>query len=153
MPAPGARLHADAGEGDSARERADRRARGVPLEKRGLTVHNGGVESAVISSEIKQLETELEELRARVDEDASSFASLQGEIESLKQRLGETQDAVRRQEAELDEKRAQLAEAQRLERLASYDQDLAMYREARDCVEHAADRFLAEVEAYDAEVL
>jgi chromosome segregation ATPase len=111
------------------------------------------VGSAVISGEVEQLEAELEELRARAENDASSFASLQGEIASLKQRLSETQDAVRRNEAALVEKRAELAEAQRLERLASYDEDLAQYRAARDRVEQAADRFLADVEAYDREVV
>lgn len=111
------------------------------------------MESAVISGEIEQLEAELAELRTRVDQDTSSFASLQGEIESLKQRLSETQDAVRRNEAALVDKRAALAEAERLERLASYDEDLAIYREARDRVEQAADRFLAEVEAYDREAM
>lgn len=108
--------------------------------------------TAVISGEIEQLESELEELRTRVDDDTSSFASLQDQIQSLKQQLSETQDAVRRNEAALVEKRAELAEAQRLERLASFDQDLAQYRDARDRVEQAGDRFLAEVEVYDAEL-
>jgi chromosome segregation ATPase len=111
------------------------------------------VESAAISSEIEQLESELAGLRARVDDDNSSFASLEEQIASLKARLSETQEAVRSRETALEEKRAQLAEAQRLERLAAYEQDLAKYREARDRVEKAGDRFLAEAEAYDGEVL
>jgi hypothetical protein len=44
-------------------------------------------------------------------------------------------------------------EAERLERLAAYEDDLAKYREARDRLEKAGDRFLAEVEAYDGEVI
>ena len=113
-----------------------------------------GVESAAaISSHIEQLETELDGLRARVDQDNSSFASLEQQIASLKHRLTETQDSVRIHEAELAAKRAELVEAQRLERLAAYEDDLAKYGDARDRVGKAADRFLAELEAYDGEVL
>jgi chromosome segregation ATPase len=110
-------------------------------------------ESTVISGEIEQLEADLENLRTQVDEDNSSFASLEDQIESLKKRLTETQDELHQREATLVEKRAQLAEAQRLERLAAYEKDLAQYREARDRVEKSADRFLAEVETYDGEVV
>jgi chromosome segregation ATPase len=110
-------------------------------------------ESAVISGQIEQLEADLEKLRVRVDEDNSSFASLEDQIESLKKRLTETQDELHQREATLVEKRAELAEAQRLERLAAYEKDLAQYREARDRVEKSADRFLAEVETYDGEVV
>jgi chromosome segregation ATPase len=110
-------------------------------------------ESAVISGQIEQLEADLGKLRARVDEDNSSFASLEDQIESLKKRLTETQDELHQREATLVEKRAELAEAQQLERLAAYENDLAQYREARDRVEKSADRFLAEVETYDGEVV
>jgi predicted nucleic acid-binding Zn-ribbon protein len=116
-------------------------------------VHNGDVESAAISKEIEQLEGELAGLRARVDDDHSSFSSLEQQIAALKDRLTETQDAVFRREAQLASKRDELAEAQRLERLAAYDDDLAAYRDARDSVGKAADRFLAELEAYDGEVV
>jgi DNA repair exonuclease SbcCD ATPase subunit len=116
-------------------------------------VHNGDVESAAISEEIEQLEGELAGLRARVDEDHSSFSSLEQQIAALKDRLTETQDAVFRREAELSAKRDELAEAQRLERLAAYDADLAAYREAQARVGKAADTFLSELEAYDGEVV
>jgi chromosome segregation ATPase len=125
----------------------------VPLEKLGHTVHNAGMESAAISGEIERLESELDELRTRVAEDNSSFASLEDQIESLKKRLTEAQDEVRRHEESLVEKRAALAEAERLERLAAYEKDLAQYREARDRVEKSADDFLVQVEAYDGEVV
>jgi chromosome segregation ATPase len=115
--------------------------------------HNGGVESAAISKEIVRLESEIAGLRARVDEDNSSFSLLEQQIEVLKERLSQAHDAVRGTEAQLAEKRAELAEAQRLERLASYDADLAQYREARARVGAAADAFLAELETYDGEVV
>jgi chromosome segregation ATPase len=111
------------------------------------------VESAAISKEIEQLEGELSGLRARVDEDHSSFSALEQQIAELKERLGETQEAMRGREAQIAEKRAALAEAQRLERLAAYDADLAAYREAQARVGTAADTFLSELEAYDGEVV
>jgi chromosome segregation ATPase len=111
------------------------------------------VGSAAISKEIEQLEGELAGLRARVDEDHSSFSALEQQIAALKDRLGETEDAVRGREAQLAEKRAALAQAQRLERLAAYDDDLAAYREAQARVGKAADTFLSELEAYDGEVV
>jgi chromosome segregation ATPase len=111
------------------------------------------VESAAISKEIVRLEGEIAELRARVDEDNSSFSSLEQQIGTLKERLSQAHDAVRGHEAQLAEKRAALAEAQRLERLRSYQADVAQYREARDRVGAAADTFLAELEAYDGEVV
>jgi chromosome segregation ATPase len=115
--------------------------------------HNGGVESAAISEEIARLESEIAGLRARFDEDNSSFSSLDEQIEMLKERLSQAHDAVRGTEAQLAEKRAELAEAQRLERLASYHADLAQYREARARVGTAVDTFLAELEAYDGEAV
>lgn len=115
--------------------------------------HNGGVESAAISKEIVRLESEIAGLRARVDEDNSSFSSLEQQIATMKERLSQAHDAVRGHEAQLAEKRAALAEAQRLERLRSYQADVAQYREARDRVGAAADTFLAELEAYDGEVV
>jgi chromosome segregation ATPase len=113
----------------------------------------GGVESAAISEEIARLESEIAGLKARVDEDNSSFSSLEQQVAALKEHLSQTQDAVRGHEALLAEKRAELAQAHRRERLASYDADLAHYREARGRVGKAADTFLAELEAYDGEVV
>ena len=60
---------------------------------------------------------------------------------------------LRGRETQLAEKRAALAETQSLERLAAYDADLAAYREAQTRVGKAADTFLAELEAYDGEVV
>jgi chromosome segregation ATPase len=111
------------------------------------------VESAAISKEIEQLEGELAGLRARVDEDHSSFSALEQQIAALKGRLGETEEAVRGREAQLAQKRTALVEAQRLERLAAYEDDLAAYREAQARVGKAADTFLSELEAYDGEVV
>lgn len=111
------------------------------------------MESAAISKDIEQLEGELASLRARVEEDNSSFSALEGQIAALKQRLSETQDAVRTQESHLAEKRAELSKAQHLERLEAFEKDLASFREARARVGKAAGAFLAEVEQYDGEAV
>jgi chromosome segregation ATPase len=111
------------------------------------------VESAAISKEIEQLEGDLAALRARVDEDNSSFSTLEQQIAALKQRLTETQDAVRTQEAQLAGKRAELAKAQHLERLEAYERDLARVRDARAAVGTSAEKLLAEIEAYDGEIV
>jgi chromosome segregation ATPase len=111
------------------------------------------VESAAISKDIERLEEELASLRARVEEDNSSFSALEGQIATLKQRLGETQDAVRTREAHLAEKRAELSKARHLERLEAFEDDLAKFREARGRVGKAAAAFLAEVEQYDGEAV
>jgi septal ring factor EnvC (AmiA/AmiB activator) len=111
------------------------------------------VESAAISKDIEQLEGELASLRARVEEDNSSFSALEGQIAALKQRLSETQNAVRTQEAHLAEKRDELSKAQHLERLEAFEKDLAGFRDARARVGKAASAFLAEVEQYDGEAV
>jgi chromosome segregation ATPase len=111
------------------------------------------VESAAISKEIQQLEGDLATLRARVDEDNSSFSALEQQIGELKQRLAETHDAVRTQEAQLAGKRAELAKAQHLERLEAYERDLARVRDARAAVRTAAVKLLAEIETYDGEIV
>jgi chromosome segregation ATPase len=111
------------------------------------------VESAAISKDIERLEGELADLRARVEEDNSSFSALEGQIAALKRRLGENQDAVRTQEAQLADKRAELAEAQHLERLEAFEGDIARFHNARGRVRKAVDTFLAELEHYDGEAV
>jgi phage shock protein A len=111
------------------------------------------VESAAISKDIEQLEGDLASLRARVEEDNSSFSALEGQIAALKQRLNETQDAMRTQEAHLAEKRVELSRAQHLERLEAFEGDLDKFRDARVRVGQAADTFLAAVERYDGEAV
>jgi chromosome segregation ATPase len=111
------------------------------------------VESAAISKEVEQLERELADLHTRVQEDNSSFSVLEQQIGALKQRLAETQDAVRMQEEQLAGKRAELAKAQHLERLEAYERDLARVRDARAAVRTSAVKLLAEIEAYDGEIV
>jgi chromosome segregation ATPase len=111
------------------------------------------VESAAISKDIERLEGELADLRARVEEDNSSFSALEGQIAALKRRLGETQDAVRTHEAHLTEKRAELSKAQHLERLEAFEGDIARFRDTRARVRKAVDSFLSELEQYDGEAV
>ena len=109
--------------------------------------------SADLSKEIEELERELTGLRTRVDEDNSSFSALEQQIDQLRHRLTETRDAMRSREQELTEKKAALAEVERLERLESYEQDLARLREARGRVSKGADAFLKELDTYDGAVI
>jgi chromosome segregation ATPase len=117
-----------------------------------LTLQNASVRSEAIAQEIKELEQELSALRARLDDDDSSFTSLEQQIAQLRQSLTQTQETVRMHELRLAEKQVALAEARRLERLDSYEDDLARYREVRSRVAGAAKAFLAEVESYDGEM-
>jgi chromosome segregation ATPase len=109
--------------------------------------------SGELNHEIEELEGQLSALRARLDEDDSSFSSLERQIGELRDRLTETRDGVRKHELRLAEKRVELAEAKRLERLEAYDRDLAEYREARTRVAGAARSFLEELDAYDGDVV
>ena len=109
--------------------------------------------SADLSREIEELERELGGLRARVDDDNSSFSSLEEQIDQLRHRLTETRDAMRSREQELTQKKAALAEVQRVERLESYEQDLARFRDARGRVTKASDAYVKELDSYDGEVL
>jgi chromosome segregation ATPase len=113
----------------------------------------GTMRSGEITHEIEELEGELTTLRARLDEDDSSFSSLERQIGELRDRLTETRDSVRKQELRLAEKQVELAEAKRLERLEAYDRDLNEYREARTRVAGAARSFLEELDAYDGDVV
>jgi chromosome segregation ATPase len=111
------------------------------------------VEAAALSREIEELERELAGLRTRVDEDNSSFSALEQQIDALRHRLTETRDAVRMRELEIAERKAALAAAERIERLESYEQDLAKLREARGRLTSGADAFLKELDSYDGEVV
>jgi chromosome segregation ATPase len=111
------------------------------------------VESAAISKEVEQLERDLADLHARVQEDNSSFSVLEQQIGALKQRLTETQEAVRAHEGQLATKRGELANARHRERLQAYEGDLARVREAQTAVRTTAEKLLAEIETYDGEVV
>ena len=111
------------------------------------------MESAALSQEIEALERELGDLRTRVDEDNSSFSTLEQQIDALRHRLTETRDAVRAREQELTDKKTALAEIERVERLKSYEQELARFREARSRVSSGGDAYLKELDSYDGEVL
>jgi chromosome segregation ATPase len=111
------------------------------------------VEAAALSREIEELERELAGLRTRVDEDNSSFSALEQQIDALRHRLTETRDAVRMRELEIAERKAALAVAERIERLESYEQDLAKLGEARGRLTSGADAFLKELDSYDGEVV
>jgi chromosome segregation ATPase len=113
----------------------------------------GGMESKEIVGEIEGLERELETLRTRVAEDAESCSALENQMAELRQRLAETQDAVRESEARLAEKQAELEQAEHLERLIAYEEDVTRYRAAGGRVAAEATAFLAELDAYDGEVL
>ena len=106
------------------------------------------MESAALSQEIEALERELGDLRTRVDEDNSSFSTLEQQIDALRHRLTETRDAVRAREQELTDKKIE-----RVERLKSYEQELARFREARSRVSSGGDAYLKELDSYDGEVL
>jgi predicted nucleic acid-binding Zn-ribbon protein len=107
------------------------------------------VESAAISSDIDRLQSELANLRARMEDDTSSFSTLEQQVTELRERLKQTQENVRAHEARLAEKRAELAEAKHLESLAAYRDSLGKYHEARKALSKAATSFLAEVDAFD----
>jgi chromosome segregation ATPase len=100
-----------------------------------------------------ELEQELASLRAQMDDDSSSFASLEQQIAELRDRLAETRDGVHMHELRLAEKKAELAAAERREQLEAYGRDLESYRDARKRVGEAAAGFLAELDAYDSEVV
>jgi phage-related tail protein len=113
----------------------------------------GAVETAALLQEVEHLERELTTLRARVDEDKSSFSALEQQIAALRPQLDRTQEEMRLQELRLDEKKAQLAEAKRLERLAAYEQDLERLAEVRERAVRAGETYLSELDTYDGEVL
>jgi chromosome segregation ATPase len=111
------------------------------------------MDSRIISNEIEGLEDELTKLRARVEEDSSSFATLEQQVAELRERLLHTRESVSQHEQRLESKQRELDEARRLEALSNYKQDLESHDHAAVEVTRAATDFLAVLEAYDEEVL
>jgi chromosome segregation ATPase len=106
-----------------------------------------------ISQDIEALERDLASLRARVENDSSSFATLEQQVAELRENLLRTRETVTEREARLAEKRQELAETKRLETLASYEENLRSQREAGDQAATAATDLLAALDAYDDETL
>jgi septal ring factor EnvC (AmiA/AmiB activator) len=109
--------------------------------------------SEAISQDIEALERDLASLRARVEDDSSSFATLEQQVAELRENLLRTRETVTEREARLSEKRQELAETKRLEALAAYEDDLRSQHEAGDQAATAATDFLAALDAYDDETL
>lgn len=111
------------------------------------------MDSQTISNEIESLEDELSKLRARIEEDSSSFATLEQQAAELRERLLYTRESLSQQEQRLEAKQRELSEAKRLETLSNYKQDLESHDHAAAEVTRAATDFLAVLEAFDEEVL
>jgi chromosome segregation ATPase len=109
--------------------------------------------SEAISQDIEALERDLASLRARVEDDSSSFATLEQQVAELRENLLRTRETVAERETRLAEKRQELSETKRLEALAAYEDDLRSQREAGDEAATAATDFLAALDAYDDETL
>jgi chromosome segregation ATPase len=124
------------------------------LAKRPQKRQNGPtLESEEIAQDIEALERDLVSLRARVEDDSSSFATLEQQIAELRENLLRTRETLTEREARLAEKRHELAETKRLETLAAYEDDLRSQREAADRAAIAATDFLAALDSYDDETL
>jgi hypothetical protein len=111
------------------------------------------LESEAISQDIEALERDLAGLRARVEDDSSSFATLEQQVAELRENLLRTRESVAEREARLADKLKELAETKRLEALAAYENNLSSQREAADRAATAATDFLAALDAYDDETL
>jgi len=109
--------------------------------------------SEAISQDIEALERDLASLRARVENDSSSFATLEQQVAELRENLLRTRETVTERETRLAEKRQELSETRRLEALAAYEDDLRSQREAGNQAATAATDFLAALDAYDDETL
>jgi len=120
---------------------AERRQNGLPLK------------SEAISQDIEALERDLASLRARVEDDSSSFATLEQQVAELRENLLRTRESVTEREARLADKQQELKEARRLEALAAYEDDLRSQHEAGDQAATAAVDFLAALDTYDDETL
>ena len=124
------------------------------MQKRTRRRQNGLLlKSEAISQDIEALERDLLNLRARVEDDSSSFATLEQQVAELRENLLRTRESLTEREARLAEKRQELAETKRLEALAAYEDDLRSQREAADRAAIAATDFLAALDAYDEETL
>jgi len=111
------------------------------------------LKSEAISQDIEALERDLLNLRARVEDDSSSFATLEQQVAELRENLLRTRESLTERETRLGEKRQELAETKRLEALAAYEDDLRSQRAAADQAAIAATDFLAALDAYDDETL
>jgi chromosome segregation ATPase len=111
------------------------------------------LKSEAISQDIEALERDLASLRARVEDDSSSFATLEQQVAELRENLLRTRESVTEREARLADKQQELKEARRLEALAAYENDLRSQREAGDQAATAATDFLAALDTYDDETL
>jgi predicted nucleic acid-binding Zn-ribbon protein len=111
------------------------------------------LKSEEISQDIEALERDLDGLRARVEEDSSSFATLEQEVAQLRENLLRTRESVAEHEARLADKQKDLAEAKRLEALEAYEDDVHSHHEAADRAAAAATDLLAALDAYDDETL
>jgi chromosome segregation ATPase len=116
----------------------------VPSEPRSLRTGTipVAVKSEEIVGEVELLEQKLAALRARMEEEESTFGELEGHVRELGGKLTRTQREVASFEALVAKKQAQLAEAE--------------YEDALEAREHAAARLaesasqvLVELEAYD----
>jgi len=111
------------------------------------------LKSEAITHDIEALERDLASMRARVEDDSSSFAALEQQVAELRENLLKTRESVTEREARLAEKHKELAETKRLEALAAYEDDLRSQREAADRAASAATDFLAALDTYDDETL
>jgi predicted nucleic acid-binding Zn-ribbon protein len=124
------------------------------VQKRRRTRQNGlALKSEAISQDIEALERDLANLRARVEDDSSSFATLEQQVAELRENLLRTRESMTEREARLADKQRELEEVKRLEALAAYEEDLRSQREAADQAATAATDFLAALDAYDDETL
>ena len=110
---------------------------------------NGTVQSDAISQDVEELERDLADLRAQVEQDSSTFATLEQQVAELRQNLLRTRESVTERETRLTEKRKELAEAKRLEGLAAYKDDVRLQRAAADRATDAATEFLAALNSSD----
>src|SRR5439155_1007810 len=114
------------------------------VQKRPEVGQNGlPLKSEAISHDIEALERDLASMRARVEDDSSSFAALEQQVAELRENLLKTRESVTEREARLAEKHKELAETKRLEALAAYEDDLRSQREAADRAADAATDLLA----------
>ena len=118
---------------------------------RGENAHT--LKSEAISQDIEALERELDDLRARVEKDSSSFATLEQEVAQLRENLLRTRESVAEHEARLADKQKELAEAKRLEALEAYENDVHAHLAAADRAAAAATDLLAALDGYDNETL
>jgi chromosome segregation ATPase len=106
-----------------------------------------------ITRDIEALEHNISTLRARVEDDKSSYSTLEAQVSELKESLERTLAAVKENELRVAEKQVELAQAKREEAAAAYQDALESRREAADRVAQKAEALLSEMDAYDGETL